>query len=228
MNKMKCVTYCRVSTEGQALEGISLEAQAHKLSQWASLNDCEIIGSFEDAGLSGARSDRPGLAAAMEAACKAKAALVIYSLSRLSRSTADTIELADRLAKSGAELVSLSEKIDTSSASGKMIFRLLSVLNEFERDQISERTSNALQHKKAKGELVGSIPFGYSLAADGKTLEENPSQQEALVLIGKLKAKGLSLRQIAQELSQLGVPTAKGNKSWTHSAVNRIVNRKAS
>ena len=225
---MKCVIYCRVSTEGQALEGISLEAQAHKLSQWASLNDCEIIGSYEDAGLSGTRSDRPGLTAAMETACKHKAALVVYSLSRLSRSTADTIALADQLAKSGAELVSLSEKIDTSSASGKMIFRLLSVLNEFERDQIAERTSNALQHKKSKGELVGSVPFGYSLAADGIKLEENPTQQEALLLIGKLRAKGLSLRQIAQELTQLGVPTAKGNKSWTHTTIQRIVNRKAS
>jgi DNA invertase Pin-like site-specific DNA recombinase len=224
---MKCVTYCRVSTEGQALEGISLEAQAHKLSQWASLNDCEIIGSFEDAGLSGTRSDRPGLAAAMDLACKQKACLVVYSLSRLSRSTADTIALADRLSKSGAELVSLSEKIDTTSASGKMIFRLLSVLNEFERDQISERTSNALQHKRSKSELVGSVPFGYSLAADGITLEENPTQQEALVLIGKLKTKGLSLRQIAQELSKLGVPTAKGNQTWTHTAVQRILNRKA-
>lgn len=225
---MKCVIYSRVSTEGQALEGISLEAQAHKLSQWASLNDCEIIGSYEDAGLSGTRNDRPGLTAAMETACKHKAALVVYSLSRLSRSTADTIALADQLAKSGAELVSLSEKIDTSSASGKMIFRLLSVLNEFERDQIAERTSNALQHKKSKGELVGSVPFGYSLAADGIKLEENPTQQEALVLIGKLRAKGLSLRQIAQELTQLGVPTAKGNKSWTHTTIQRIVNRKAS
>lgn len=225
---MKCVTYCRVSTEGQALEGISLEAQAHKLSQWASLNDCEIIGSFEDAGLSGTRSDRPGLAAAMDLACKHKACLVVYSLSRLSRSTADTIALADRLSKAGAELVSLNEKIDTSSASGKMIFRLLSVLNEFERDQISERTSNALQHKRSKNELVGSVPFGYSLAADGITLEENPTQQQALVLIGKLKAKGLSLRQIAQELSQLGVTTAKGNQKWTHTAVQRILNRKAS
>lgn len=225
---MKAVFYIRVSTQDQATEGVSLEAQLAKLQSWATLNDAEVIGTFEDAGISGARSDRPGLAAAMDTACRHKAALVVYSLSRLSRSTSDTIALAAKLDKSGAELVSLSEKIDTSSASGKMIFRLMSVLNEFERDQIAERTSNALAHKKSKGELVGSVPFGYTLAADGITLEENPSQQEALALIAKLRAKGLSLRQIAQELSQLGVPTAKGNSKWTHTAVNRIVARKAS
>lgn len=225
---MKAVFYIRVSTQDQATEGVSLEAQLSKLQSWATLNDAEVIGTFEDAGLSGTRSDRPGLAAAMDTACRHKAALVVYSLSRLSRSTSDTIALAAKLDKSGAELVSLSEKIDTSSASGKMIFRLMSVLNEFERDQIAERTSNALAHKKSKGELVGSVPFGYTLAADGITLEENPSQQEALVLISKLRAKGLSLRQIAQELEALGVPTAKGNSNWTHTAVNRIVSRKVS
>jgi len=225
---MKAVFYIRVSTQDQATEGVSLEAQLAKLQSWATLNDAEVIGTFEDAGLSGTRSDRPGLAAAMDTACRHKAALVVYSLSRLSRSTSDTIALAAKLDKSGAELVSLSEKIDTSSASGKMIFRLMSVLNEFERDQIAERTSNALAHKKSKGELVGSVPFGYTLAADGITLEENASQQEALVLISKLRAKGLSLRQIAQELEALGVPTAKGNSKWTHTAVNRIVSRKVS
>lgn len=225
---MKAVFYIRVSTQDQANEGVSLEAQLAKLQSWATLNDAEVIGTFEDAGISGTRSDRPGLAAAMDTACRHKAALVVYSLSRLSRSTSDTIALAAKLDKSGAELVSLSEKIDTSSASGKMIFRLMSVLNEFERDQIAERTSNALAHKKSKGELVGSVPFGYTLAADGITLEENPSQQKALGLISKLRDKGLSLRQIAQELSQLGVPTAKGNSKWTHTAVARIVARKAS
>lgn len=64
----------------------------------------------------------------------------------------------------GRDLVSLSEKIDTTSASGKMVFRLLAVLNEFERDQISDRTRFALAHKKANGEKTGgTVPFGYKV-----------------------------------------------------------------
>jgi DNA invertase Pin-like site-specific DNA recombinase len=92
-------------------------------------------------GLSGTKADRPGLAAALSAVCKGDA-LVVYSLSRLARSTAHTLQVSDYLEWVGADLVSLSEKIDTTSASGKMVFRLLAVLAEFERDLISERTTD--------------------------------------------------------------------------------------
>ncbi|MEE9311133.1 MAG: recombinase family protein [Planctomycetota bacterium] len=79
----------------------------------------------------------------------------VYSLSRLCRSTKDAINISEQLDKSGADLVSLSERLDTTSASGKMIFRMLAVLSEFERDQISERTKAALAHKKSLGQRVG-------------------------------------------------------------------------
>lgn len=69
-------------------------------------------------------------------------------MSRLARSTRDAITTSERLDKAGAALVSLSEKIDTTTAAGKMVFRMLAVLAEFERDQISERTTTAMQHKK--------------------------------------------------------------------------------
>src|SRR6266581_6504849 len=81
--------------------------------------------------------------------------LVVYSLSRLARNTTETLELGERLAKAGADLVSLSEKIDTTSAAGKMVFRMLAVLAEFERDQISERTRVAMQHMRCEGKRVG-------------------------------------------------------------------------
>jgi site-specific DNA recombinase len=87
------------------------------------------VGCFEDAGLSGSRADnRPALQSALTEACRRKAALVVYSLSRLARSTTGAIKISERLNKSGADLVSLSEHIDTTSAAGKMVFRLLAVL----------------------------------------------------------------------------------------------------
>jgi site-specific DNA recombinase len=224
---MKAVTYVRVSTDEQATEGVSLDAQAAKLAAWANLNDAEIIGSYTDAGLSGTREDRPGLTAAIAHACREGAVVVVYSLSRLSRSTTLTIRLADELAKHGADLVSLSEKIDTTTAAGRMVFRLLSSLAEFERDQIAERTKAALSHKKAKGERVGSIPFGYDLAADGINLVPNAGQQRAIVLIRELKAAGVSMRSIADELNSRNVPTSKGKSEWKHSTIQRILNRAA-
>jgi DNA invertase Pin-like site-specific DNA recombinase len=68
----------------------------------------------------------------LAAACERKAALIVYSLSRLARSTKDAIAISERLAKNGADLVSLSERIDTTTAAGKIVFRMLAVLAEFE------------------------------------------------------------------------------------------------
>ena len=90
--------------------------------------------------ISGKRADnRLALQEALKAVSAGKGVLIVYSLSRLARSTRDTL-----LDKSGADLVSLSEKIDTTSAAGKMVFRLLAVLNEFERDLISESATAAM------------------------------------------------------------------------------------
>jgi DNA invertase Pin-like site-specific DNA recombinase len=224
---MQAIFYLRVSTEQQATEGVSLEAQQAKLTAWATLNDATVLGVYSDAGLSGTKDDRPGLLAAMEAATKSKATLVVYSLSRLSRSTAATIRLADELNRAGAELVSLSEKIDTTTAAGKMVFRMLSVLNEFERDLVSERTTTALRHKKAQGQRVGEIPFGYDLAADGITLTANPAQLEAIELINSLRAEGLTYQAIADELTARGIATKKGKAKWSTASIHKIVNRAA-
>lgn len=205
------IGYIRVSTEGQAQDGVSLDAQRAKIEAWALLNDYELTAVHVDAGISGrGMANRPGLQAAL-ADCRKGSALVVYSLSRLARSTKDTIEISDRLAKTGADLVSLSEKIDTTSAAGKMIFRMLAVLAEFERDQISERTSTAMQFKKAKGERVGAIPFGFTLEADGVNLIPSATEQTVIQQARELKASGLSLRKVAHELARRGFNARNGD-----------------
>jgi len=220
------IGYVRVSTEGQAKEGVSLEAQQRKIEAWCVANDFELGGVFVDAGLSGKRADnRPELQNALSAVTQSKGVLVVYSLSRLARSTKDTIQISERLDKAGADLVSLSEKLDTTSAAGKMVFRLMAVLAEFERDQVYERTIAALAHKKSKGERVGKIPFGFNLAADGVMLLENPDELRAVELIRELKAEGYSLRAIAAELDSAGIPTKDGKGGWRHTTVQSILSR---
>ena len=224
---MKAIGYIRVSTAGQVDEGVSLEAQAAKFNAWCLANDAEPLAAYTDAGLSGKRADnRPELQKALDHACQEKAVLVVYSLSRLARSTKDTITIGERLDKAGADLVSLSEKIDTTSAAGKMVFRMLAVMAEFERDQISERTTNAMQYMKANGQRVGKIPFGFSLAADGVSLEANAGEQHALKLIDQLRHEGMSMRAIAAELDRRSITTKEG-KTWKHSTVQRILKRAA-
>lgn len=223
---MKAVGYARVSTDGQAADGVSLEAQQARIRAWCEANGYVLVDLYVDAGLSGCRSDnRPGLQEALTSACKSKAALVVYSLSRLARSTKDAISISERLAKNGADLVSLSERIDTTTAAGKMVFRMLAVLAEFERDQIAERTKGALSHMRNQGKRIsGKIPFGYDLAPDGKNLLLNPEEQIGLHLIQQLQAKGLGRRRIAAQLMKRGIPTKTGS-SWSPQTVASILRR---
>ena len=224
---MKAIGYIRVSTQGQVTDGVSLEAQEAKIRSWCDLNDYNLAGVYDDAGVSGKRSDnRDGLQQALKKAERGTA-IVVYSLSRLARSTRDTLEIADFLSRREADLVSLSEKIDTTTAAGKMVFRMLAVLNEFERDQVSERTSAALRHKRAKGEKTGGdVPYGYDADPDGR-LKENQAEQRVIRLIKRWKKKGSSLRAICRKLEVRGYRTKTGKRSWNHKTVGKILERVA-
>lgn len=197
---MKAVGYTRVSSMGQVADGVSLDAQQARIRAWALVNDAELVHIYTDEGISGVKGDRPELLQALDYVVKNEATLIVYSLSRLSRSTRDTLDIADKLERAGFDLVSLSEKIDTTSAAGKMVFRMLAVLNEFERDQISDRTKAALSYKKANKEKTGGIcPFGYT-EKDGLLIEHKKEQ----VIISKilaLHAKGMNYSNIAKELN---------------------------
>ncbi len=222
---MRAIGYIRVSTEGQAQDGVSLAAQEAKIRAWAELNDCSEVEIHVDAGISGKRADnRPALQDAL-AACGKGDALVVYSLSRLARSTLDTIVIAQRLQRLGADLVSLSEKIDTTTAAGKMVFRMLAVLAEFERDQVAERTTMALAHKKAKGERTGEVPYGFRVAPDGIRLEPEPQEQIAVAKAKALRAAGQSLREIAAALASEGFKSR--GKAWHPMTVKNIVEAQA-
>ena len=219
----KAVAYLRVSTEGQALDGAGLDAQRDRIESWCVANDYELTAVHVDAGISGkGMAKRPGLMAALDEVCRMRgAAFVVYSLSRAARSTRDMLEIADRLDRAGVDLISLTEKIDTSTAAGQMVFRLLAVLAEFERDLVAERTKNALAMKKRRGECVGQVPFGYT--RKGKLLFVDDRTWKTKRDIETMRSEGLSLRDIAARLTESGVSTAKGCKVWHPTTVRRVL-----
>lgn len=220
----QAIGYIRVSTEQQADEGISLEAQRAKISAWCTANDYELVGIEVDAGISGKAMDkRQGLQNAM-AAVKKDMALVVYSLSRLARSTKDTLIISEKLDKAGADLVSLSERIDTSGAAGKMMFRMLAVLAEFERDVISERTTMALAHKKAAGEKYAPVPFGYR-EIEGR-LEKVEAEALVVTEVIRRRAGGETLQSIADSLNDRGIKGKRGGK-WHPYTIKYMIDRQA-
>lgn len=222
---MKAFGYCRVSTTEQQDEGVSLLHQQDRIGAWAKANGHELAGMFVEARSGGRADNRPELKKAVAAAGREGGILVVYSLSRFSRSVRDTLALADQLEKSGANLASLSESLDTSNAVGKMFFRLMSVLAEFERDQLRERTTHAMSHLRRQNKRISSkIPMGYDLAADGTTLLPNQREQAVIQTIVSRRGGGMTLWAVARSMEADGVPTKMGGK-WSPKTVLAILRR---
>jgi DNA invertase Pin-like site-specific DNA recombinase len=220
---MKAYGYCRVSTAGQQEEGVSLAHQQARIAAWVTANGHELAGMLVETGSGSSADNRPELQKAMTAVCKAKGVLVVYSLSRFSRSVKDTLTLAEQLDKANAHLASLSESIDTSSAVGRMVFRMLSTLNEFEREMLVERTTNALGHMRRQNRVISStVPFGYAPAGDGATLVPVASEQAAIKRMAQRRASGMSLAAIAASLECVQTKT---RGKWYPASVANILNR---
>lgn len=216
----RAIGYVRVSTDKQADQEISLEAQRDKIEAYACLYDLDLVEVIVDAGASAKTLDRPGLQRALAMLKAGKAdALIVVKLDRLTRSVADLGTLVEKHFQKAA-LLSVAEQIDTRSASGRLVLNVLASVAQWEREAIGERTSAAMQHMKAQGRRVGHIPFGSRLAADGVHLEQDPTEQTALEIIATLQQQGLSLRTIAAELNTHGILN-RGNL-WNHVSVSRI------
>jgi DNA invertase Pin-like site-specific DNA recombinase len=221
---MEAIAYVRVSTVEQSTDGVSLASQRARIEQWCLGNDYTLTATYEDAGLSGKSSDnRPGLQAALTHAQRSGATLVVYSLSRLSRSIADTCSIMERLNKAGG-LASLSERIDGSTATGRMVLNLLISLSQFEREQIGERTSCALNHLRNQGRRVSRhIPFAWN-CSNGRDLTRNQEEEAAINQVMAWSKAGRTLGEIADELNGADVPTKSGKK-WLRGTVHHILKR---
>ena len=223
--KIKVVGYCRISKAKE--NDVSLPAQLAKIRQWADLHDAEVIGVYEDNGISGTRADnRPGLQAALDKTIKNRAVLVVYSLSRSFRSTIDAITNVNCIQKAGAELVSLSENIDTTTAAGRMIFRTFASLAEFEADLGGERTKAALDFRRSKGLKTGGYaPYGYDVVGDEGRLVKNADEQREIGYMRKMITRGHTLSHIARRLNERGIKTKNGKK-WYAQTVKNLLNYK--
>jgi DNA invertase Pin-like site-specific DNA recombinase len=206
---MKAIGYIRVSTEEQARDGVSLDMQREKITAWVNLHDAALIEICADEGVSGTKSDRDGLRQAIDTAKSHQAVLVTYSISRLSRSTLHTLSIAEELDRSGCELVSIQENIDTTTPAGRVVFRVLAALSEFERDQLAERTRHGMAQKRAQGYRIGSVPHGYKVDDNGRLIPVK-GEQKIIRLVNQLRVKGLSLRQISAELEKCGAFNRQG------------------
>jgi DNA invertase Pin-like site-specific DNA recombinase len=223
----RAIGYVRVSTEEQAREGISLDAQETRLRAYCTAKEIELLEVVRDEGLSGKDLKRPGLGR-LVAACQEGdvEGVVVTKLDRLTRRTRDLLFLVEDIFQvHQVALHSLYETIDTSTASGRFFLRIMGALAEMERELISERTVAALAHKKANGERLGAVPLGFRLG-NGNGLEPVPEELVSVRRLLGLWRVGWSYRRIADKLNEEGLQTQRGGR-WYHTTVAKVVRRQA-
>lgn len=157
--------YIRVSTEDQVRHGISLQAQEDSLKNYCNALGYQIFRIYRDEGISAKDiAHRPEMVQMLsDAESKKFQAIFIYKLDRFSRSLMDLINTIDKLKEWGIDFVSMQDKIETTSASGKLMFHIISAFAEFERNVTGERTKFTMKAKFQKGGLITRAPLGYKI-----------------------------------------------------------------
>jgi DNA invertase Pin-like site-specific DNA recombinase len=229
----RVVGYVRVSTEAQATEGVSLDAQRARLIAYCAALGYELVAIETDAGASARSLDRDGLRAALARLDNGDArALAVVKLDRLTRSVRDLAALVERYfhgGGGGAELLSVSDSIDTHTAAGRLVLNVLVSVAQWEREATAERTREALATVRATGGTLGAAALGWrratALDARGRrTVETVESELVTIARAQELRALGGSLRTIAATLTAEGHPTKRGGR-WSAEHVRCILAR---
>ena len=220
--------YARVSTDEQAREGVSLEAQQSRIRAYCEAKELELVDVLVDDGISGKTLDRPALRELLQRCERGEVGhVVVVKLDRLTRRTRDLLALVDDLFLARhIELHSVSESLDTSSPHGKFVLTLFGGLAQMERELIGERTRSALAFKRENGQPTSHPPLGFRPNGSRKhRMLPIPEELEIVRQILDLWRSGTSYRAIAAKLNENGAPTKHGTR-WYHTTIVRIVQRR--
>lgn len=174
--------YARVSTEEQAVHGLSIEAQTAALTQWARENGHRIVDTYVDAGISARKpaSRRPELQRLLADAQAGKGDVIAFTkLDRWFRNIAEYYKVQEILEKCHVDWRTIHEDYDTSTASGRLKINIMLSVAQDEADRTSERIKAINDMKRQKREaLTGQAPFGYKVVE--KKIIKDPDTKEAV------------------------------------------------
>lgn len=219
---MKTIGYIRVSTEEQAREGISLEAQEKRIRNYCDYKGYELTEVIKDEGISGGKNKkREGFVSVLNRIEQnGFDAIILYSLERISRDMLTLLCLEKLLNEYNVELHTIEGEIDTSTPDGYLSFAMRAFLGEMERRQVKYRTKKAMEYKKQKGEVVGSVPYGF--ARKGKDLIPVEKEQEIIRIVNRLYKQDKGIAAIARKLTKLNYKTRR-SKEFSALQVRRII-----
>ncbi len=195
--------YARVSTEAQAEEGYSIDAQKKLLEAYCVSKEISHFKFYIDAGYSGSNLERPAIKKLLlDVQNDEVEAVAVYKLDRLSRSQKDTLYLIeDVFNPKGVGFISLSENMDTSTPIGRAMLGIMSAFAQLERETIRMRTRLGMKERVKSGLWMGGgkIPFGYDYDRESGKLIKN-ADSETVREIYELYLAGYSPALIARVL----------------------------
>lgn len=223
---MKTAIYIRISKEDtKSGKSMSPEMQLEKCMLYCQMNELKDIEVYKDLDISGTKDSRPEFDRLLnDIEHKRVSAVVCYSMSRLSRSLRMFLNLMSTFGKKKVVFHAIKERIDLSSAVGRLVGNVLAALNEFEADQISERTSDNLQHRKKNLKTYcKNQPYGFK-KVDGVLVVDDYEAQIVKAAF-KWRKQGKGERATATRLSQEFKPR-NGKRFYMASVLNIWENEK--
>lgn len=200
---MRAAIYIRVSTEEQANEGFSIEAQKRRLLSYADSQDWEVAEVYIDDGWSAKDLNRPEMKRMMkDVENHLFDVVLVYKLDRMTRSSIDCDQLLKLFEQHSVKFQSCTESFETRTATGRLFIRLVADIAQWERENIAERVRFGMEQMVLEGRRPGGpVPFGYD--KDGKTII--PNERNTLRLLRKLYLEGDGLKAVALKLNNMGL-----------------------
>lgn len=222
----KAAAYVRVSTSGQ-IDGESLNTQRSSIQSYCESRNWELVKVYEDAGISGAKDDRPALQSLLSAVKAGEIeAVVVRDLSRFGRSARDLLNNIQTLKDCSVTFISMKEGIDGSGAYGNFMLTILAAIAELEMEMITSRMKeNRVARWRDRRIFCGKPPYGYGWNAKEKRIEIVLEQGEVYSRVVKEYLDlGRSLNDISIDLNAEGVPTRNnGSSRWSSGTLSKIL-----
>lgn len=218
----RAALYTRVSTSEQARDGYSLAAQEAVMREYCSRHDTAPIGLYTDEGISGKNiTQRPGLQALLTAAARGDFdTVLIWKLSRLTRSLLDLCMICEALDKHSVTLISVSESFETVSPGGRLMRNMLGVIAQFDREVISENVKLAMTERASLGKRTAPYILGY--AQDGDTWRILPDEASRVRDIYNWYLQHQSIDAV-KELCDENEYAGKKGARFTRNSIHRIL-----
>jgi DNA invertase Pin-like site-specific DNA recombinase len=237
---MKLLGYIRVSSDDQAANGHSLEAQEQRIRAYCDLYGHELVGVVVEPGHSAFKTSiftRPGGAELFARLKKGEAeGFIVTRLERAFRRMADAEDLMPKLRKGTISLLSIAEHIDTSTPAGRLMFRMVVGFAEYDSDVKADRNKEVAKHLLQQGKVYGPVSYGLTKVGgkkveDPKTGKEKrvggylrkdpkvwPLREEVVRLVGQ----GMTQRGVCKTMQAKGIKTPSGKNRWAPSTVKEI------